>query len=186
MRVPADGSSDREPSDSPGHRRDGGRDRQPYSLASRKAGHPLVAVGEEHNVTTTTRALELTVSLSEGVEDLASAAGVLGDGGVNVRGYTYDGDGQTPLVRFIVDEPDRARQALEDAGYEFEERPALVTAVPHEPGELSRVARRVAEREPPVASSYVVVESTSGLPQLVFTFTEQDLEEISIPHPEEV
>lgn len=125
-------------------------------------------------MTTTTQAVELTVRLEGGIADLASAAGTLGEQDVNVRGYTYDGEHEPPAARFVVDEPTKARQALEDTGFEVRERPAVVTAVPHEPGELSRVARKVADREETVASSYVVVETTSGLPQLVFTFAQPD------------
>lgn len=128
-------------------------------------------------MTTTTQALELTVCLEEGTADLARAAGALGDGDVNVRGYAYDGERKPPVARFVADGTSRAREVLEDAGFDPIQRPAVVTAVPHEPGELSRVAGKIADREEAVASSYVVVETTSGLPQLVFTFAQGEAED---------
>lgn len=124
-------------------------------------------------MTTTTRAVEFTVSLADGVAELAETADLLGRSGVNVRGYAFETLPSGSRMRVIVDEPDEARSTLTEEGYDVEERPAIVTAVPHEPGELGRVARKLASEGQPVASSYLVVEPTSGLPQLVFSFTEE-------------
>lgn len=121
-------------------------------------------------MTTGTETVELTVPLEDGFDDLADAAEALGDEDVNVRGYTYEGEDDAELARFVVDDPDEARRILTEAGFEVDERPAFVTAVPHKPGELARVARHVAGQAR-IRSSYLVLEATSGLPQLVFAFS---------------
>lgn len=129
-------------------------------------------------MTTTMQARELTLELAEGIDSLARASDALGEASINVRGYTFNRDHGEQVARFVVDDTDRAIKVLEAEGFSVTERPALVTAVPHQPGELGRVARNVASSGADVVSSYVVLESTSGLPQLVFTFTEEEPDEL--------
>lgn len=61
------------------------------------------------------------------------------EGGVNVRGYCASDTGDYGIVRFVVDDPDRAEAVLREAGAAYTSRPVLCVRLRDEPGELARV-----------------------------------------------
>jgi hypothetical protein len=85
-------------------------------------------------------ALEFAVILPDVPGTLARFGQTLGDARVNIeaiQGITRGGEG---LVRFVPDNPDRVRRALEAAGFQHTTREVLVLRVLDEPGALGDVA----------------------------------------------
>lgn len=80
---------------------------------------------------------------------LAEMGEVLGDAGVNVEGggvWSCDG-GKSSVAHFLFDDVDAARQALEGAGIRVVSEREVVTLRLRqiEPGQLGRLARRMAD-----------------------------------------
>jgi hypothetical protein len=72
---------------------------------------------------------------------LAEITAIVGDAGVNIRGFAVADTADFGIVRLIVDDPDRAARALRDIGFAVHENPVLCVDVPDVPGGLANVLR---------------------------------------------
>jgi hypothetical protein len=100
-------------------------------------------------------ATEFTVSLQDRPGTLARLGSALGNARVNVEailGVTREGKG---TVQFVPDDPDRAAQALSDAGIPYTSREVLIVRVLDEPGTLGDVALVMAKADINIDSVYV-------------------------------
>jgi hypothetical protein len=98
---------------------------------------------------------DLTVT---GFEDrpgvTASIGEALGGAGVNIEGVF--GSGKLGEIHVLVDDASTARSAIEETGLRVgEEREALVVDAENAPGELGRVARRIADEGLNIVCHYV-------------------------------
>lgn len=94
---------------------------------------------------------------------LAAITELLGDAGVNIEAlaaYGNDGDG---VLRLIVDDADAARRALSEASLRVEERAVLTASLPHTPGALAAVTRRLADADVNIEALYVLSTSADGI-----------------------
>jgi len=88
---------------------------------------------------------QLTVFLENRSGRLAEVADLLGSAGINIRGFSTTEAAEYGIVRLIVDDPDRARTLLHDAGFTTHLSQVICVKVPDEPGGLARVLDQVAE-----------------------------------------
>jgi hypothetical protein len=91
-------------------------------------------------------AKDLTVELENRPGTLADLGDALGNAGINIDGGAAiaTGPGQEG-IHILVDNADGARAALQDAGLKVtDERDVLVMDVVDQPGELGRIAKRMA------------------------------------------
>ncbi len=96
---------------------------------------------------------------------LAEVSEALGAEHVNleaVTGVTVLDEG---VIAIVTDNPDKTRKILRAKEIEFEEREALVMAMPHQPGQLASILGRLADEGINVLSCYCTVEKN----QIVFT-----------------
>lgn len=104
-------------------------------------------------------ATDLTVRLVNQPGTLLRASDALGRAGVNIDGacgYVSDGQG---VYHVLVEDVERARRALIDAGLEIqEERHVVTTAVEDQPGSAAAVLRRVADAKVNIDLLYVTVD----------------------------
>jgi hypothetical protein len=82
---------------------------------------------------------QLTVFLENRSGRLAEVADILGNAGINIRGFSTTEAAEYGIVRLIVAEPQRARQLLHDAGFTTHFSEVICVSVPDEPGGLARV-----------------------------------------------
>ena len=87
---------------------------------------------------------QLTVFLENRSGRLAEIADLLGKAGINIRGFSTTEAAEYGIVRLIVDDPERARQLLHDAGFTTHFTEVICVKVPDEPGGLARVLDEVA------------------------------------------
>jgi hypothetical protein len=91
-------------------------------------------------------ATDLMVGLVNRPGSLLRASEALGGAGVNIEGacgYVCEGQG---VFHVLVEDAERARRALIDAGLEIRaERRVVVTAIENRPGSAAEVLRRVAD-----------------------------------------
>jgi hypothetical protein len=91
-------------------------------------------------------ATDLSVVLQDRPGELARLGEATGLGGINIEGMAaFTGEGRG-IIHLLVEDPAKARAALEKAGIEVaDEREALVVDVEDQPGSLGELARRLGE-----------------------------------------
>ncbi len=91
-------------------------------------------------------ATDLTVILENRPGTLAELGETLGRAGINIEGgcgFPVEGQG---VSHILVENAVAARRTLESAGFEVRgERPVLVVEFNDRPGELGKIARRIAD-----------------------------------------
>lgn len=109
---------------------------------------------------------------------LASLTEVLAAAGVNIEAlaaFGFDGEG---LVRLVVDDADAARRALREAGLAAEEMQVLSAFLPHSPGQLATVTRKLADSGINIDAVYVMNSSADGI-ELAIAVDQPDT---ALPH----
>ena len=91
-------------------------------------------------------ATDVTVILEDRPGELAQLGEATGARGVNIEGMAaFTGEGRG-VIHVLVEDPARAREALEGAGIRIaDEREALVVDINDQPGSLGELARRLGE-----------------------------------------
>jgi hypothetical protein len=112
---------------------------------------------------------DLTITGFEDRPGVAASIGeALGQAGVDVEGLF--GSGRLGEIHVLVGDATTARRAIEEAGLRVsDEREALVVAAQDRPGELGRIARRIADAG--VNIIYLYVASNNRL-----VFVAEDVE----------
>ena len=87
---------------------------------------------------------QLTVYIDNRKGTLSALATFLGKHGINVYGLTLADTEGHGYARLIVDDTEKARQLVEDAGELVAAREVLLISVANEPGELARMLEALA------------------------------------------
>ncbi len=106
---------------------------------------------------------EFTLRLANRPGALAGIAEAMGDAGVNIEalaGFALDSEG---VVNLIVDDDSTARAVLRRLGIRFEEHEVMTTILPHRPGALGEIARRLADSGVNIDAVYLLRSSAEGL-----------------------
>ncbi len=83
--------------------------------------------------------------------------------GVNVRGYCASDTGDYGIVRFVVDDPERAIAALDEMGAAAKRADVLCVRLSDEPGALARVFSAIADCGINVTYSYSLISTYIAL-----------------------
>jgi hypothetical protein len=104
-------------------------------------------------------ATDLTVGLVNQPGTLLRASDALGRAGINIEGacgYVCETQG---VYHVLVEDAERARRALIDAGLDVQaERPVVATPVENRPGSAAAALRRVADANLNIDLLYVTVD----------------------------
>lgn len=88
---------------------------------------------------------DLTVHLEHKPGTLAEIGEILGEAGINIDGICAMPCEGVGVLHLLVEEPQRARAVLENAGKEIlEENEVFIVDIVDRPGELGGIARRLA------------------------------------------
>lgn len=85
------------------------------------------------------------------------------EAGVSVRGYSASDTGDYGIVRFVVDDPDKALEVLRGQGAAAVKSEVLCIRLVDKPGELARVMRVMAGCGINVAYSYSLISTYIAL-----------------------
>ncbi|HJY85318.1 MAG TPA: ACT domain-containing protein [Candidatus Acidoferrales bacterium] len=107
------------------------------------------------------KANQLTVRCENRPGTLAHIAKVMGDRDVNILGFLLTTSGTRGHVKLIVDDVEKAKEALEDAGLSYAEQVVLHARLANVPGALGRLARKLAARKINILSGYQTLEKDS-------------------------
>jgi hypothetical protein len=88
---------------------------------------------------------QLTVFLENRSGRLAEIADILGQENINIRGFSTTEAAEYGIVRLIVDEPERARTLLHEAGFTTHFSYVICVKVEDVPGGLAKVLDELAD-----------------------------------------
>jgi hypothetical protein len=79
---------------------------------------------------------------------------------VNIRAFTVSGTYEYGVMKFLVDKPDKALEALSGQGISANKREILAVLMDDRPGGLHRIAKAFSERKMNIEDAYgFVIES---------------------------
>ena len=90
---------------------------------------------------------------------LTRILGLLSEEGVNVRGYSASDTGDYGIVRFIVDNPDKAISSLAKHDVAATSSEVVCLVLKDEPGELGRVFGLMSESGVNISYSYSLIST---------------------------
>lgn len=102
---------------------------------------------------------QLAVFIENKPGRLAAVTHILGDAGVNIRGFSIADTEDYGILRLLVDKEDAARTALRDGGFMVHESEVILAEVPDRPGGFASVLDLVAELGVNVEYTYVTAGS---------------------------
>ncbi|MRS12429.1 MAG: ACT domain-containing protein [Actinobacteria bacterium] len=88
---------------------------------------------------------QISVFIANEAGRVSEVTGLLGDAGVNIRGFSVSDTIDYGILRLVVDKPDEALATLRGAGFTVREDPVICIDLPDRPGGLAGVLRIVAE-----------------------------------------
>ena len=89
---------------------------------------------------------QLSVFVENKEGRLAEITGVLAKAGVDIRAVSVADTREFGILRLIVDKPDTAHQALQQAGFTASLTSVIVVSLEDKPGEFARVLSILAEK----------------------------------------
>ena len=89
---------------------------------------------------------------------LAHIAQVMGRARVNIEGFLLTTSGTRGQIKLIVDDVEKAKEALRDAGLAYTEELVLHARLANIPGSLGRFAEKLAARKINILSGYQTKE----------------------------
>jgi hypothetical protein len=104
---------------------------------------------------------QLTVPCENRPGALARITTVLGDAEVNIVGFLLSSVKTKSYVKLIVDDVEKAKEALYDAELPYFETVVLHGRIPNRPGALGRLAGRLAAKNINIISAYQTIEKDS-------------------------
>lgn len=88
---------------------------------------------------------QLAVFVENKAGRVSQVSDALGAAGVNIRGFSVSDTADYGIVRLVVDDPEKGREALTDAGFTVKVSDVLCLNLPDEPGGLAGVLKIVSD-----------------------------------------
>ncbi|MEM4728437.1 MAG: ACT domain-containing protein [Thermoplasmata archaeon] len=103
---------------------------------------------------------QFSIQVRDRVGELARVTEIMANHGINIIAISSEGGGsKRPVIRIVTEDQASTRKALERAGREFTEEEILVVKLLDRPGELAKIARRLARKAINVNSIYIFGKS---------------------------
>ncbi len=115
---------------------------------------------------------EFRISLTNAPGQLARVGEALGSRGVNILTVAALG-ADSSIIVLVVDQEDKAREALGELGLSFREAELLTAGIPHQPGTLGALAKKMADANINIESIYLLGASAEEV-KLAFTVSDLD------------
>jgi hypothetical protein len=111
---------------------------------------------------------EFDVFVKDKPGELAKVCELLGGNGVNIKAISSERAQSQPLVRIVTDDEATTHSSLRRTGISFEEREVLNVSLPDRPGELGKMARKLARAMVNVDSIYILSKE-NGMTEMALT-----------------
>ena len=99
---------------------------------------------------------QFNVFVEDKMGELARVTEALAQSAINIRGLATDKLGEKPAVKIITDDENSTRKALTRAGLAFEESEILMIDLIDRPGEIAKIAKRVASAGVNISSVFLI------------------------------
>lgn len=100
--------------------------------------------------------------------ELAKICELLGANGVNIKAIASERANDKPMIRIVTDDEATAKSALAHSGIRYDLRDVISVRMPDRPGELGKVARKLARVMVNVDSIYILGKE-GGATEIAFT-----------------
>jgi hypothetical protein len=114
------------------------------------------------------KATQLTVPLANKPGSLAKLCSTLGKAGVNITAVLSPESGRTSRVRVLVDNPDKAKEALKGAKVKFSEEDVIAIELDNKPGAVGEVAEKLAQSKINIKYAYATTSAGSAKATVIF------------------
>ena len=88
---------------------------------------------------------QLSVFIANESGRVSEVTGLLGEAGINIRGFSVSDTADYGILRLVVDRPDEAYVLLKEAGFTVKELDVICIDLPDVPGGLASVLKIVSE-----------------------------------------
>lgn len=102
---------------------------------------------------------QINVFMENKIGRLYEICNLLGENGVNIRGFSLADMADFGLLRLIVDKTDLAKEILKKADFPVSESKVIVVSVPDVPGGLARVLKTFTDSGLSVEYTYIVANT---------------------------
>lgn len=99
---------------------------------------------------------EFDVFVQDKPGELAKVCELLGNNGVNIKGIASERNNSRPLIRIVTDDEATAKSAFARSGIGYDLRDVVSLRLADKPGELGKVARKLARAMVNVDSIYIL------------------------------
>ncbi len=105
---------------------------------------------------------------------LADVASTLGDAGVNIRALSLADTSDFGILRLIVNDREKAKQALKEKGFTVSKTEVVAVEVPDRPGGLFEILQTLDRKAINVEYMYAFVERCGENAVIIFRFDETE------------
>ena len=110
---------------------------------------------------------QLSVFIQNEIGSLAGVTSVLKNNGINLRAIASFDTPEFAILRMVVDQPDKARELLSEAGYAVKVSEAVAVELKDKPGELDGMLHVIADEEIAVNYIYSIVLRNGKAPLMI-------------------
>lgn len=100
--------------------------------------------------------------------ELAKICEMLGGQGVNIKAIASERAPNRPMIKIVTDDETTTKSALARTGIVYDMRDVIAVKMPDRPGELGKVARKLARAMVNVDSIYIL-NKENGMTEIAFT-----------------
>jgi len=136
---------------------------------------------------------QISIFLENKSGRLAEVTGTLAKAGVNIRALSLADTADFGILRLIVNDSDKARQAMKESGFTVAKTEVVALEVPDKPGGLSGILVALDKAAINVEYMYAFVQHSGANAIIIFRFDDPDkaariLQEagVRVLEPEEV
>jgi hypothetical protein len=117
---------------------------------------------------------QVSIFLENRAGGLADVTDVLAQNGIDIRALALADMADFGILRLIVDDADRTRKVLKDAGFTADKTRVVAVEVPDRPGGLAATLRALRQGKVNVEYMYFAARTRAGRAVLIFRFDELD------------
>lgn len=100
--------------------------------------------------------------------ELAKVCEMLGNHGVNIKAIASERGNTRPMIRIVTDDETTAKSVLVRSGISYDLRDVIAVKMTDRPGELGKIARKLAKAMVNVDSIYIIGKD-GGTTDIAFT-----------------
>src|SRR4030042_2257798 len=115
---------------------------------------------------------QISIFLENKSGRLAEVTSVLSEAAINIRALYLADTADFGILRLIVNDTEKARQALKDHGFTVEKTKVVAIEVPDRPGGLSSILNTIKDEGINVEYMYAFVEKSGENAIVIFRFDE--------------